>query len=63
MTTFVPANSVKQNRFQPIGDFKWYMKRNDEVQFDWKNLSFCRFWLCFSRARQPSRMVIVRLVQ
>ncbi len=27
MATFVPSNSIEQNRFQSISDFKWCMKR------------------------------------
>lgn len=33
-------NSLEDNRFQSISDFKWCMKRNGEVQFRWKGILY-----------------------
>ena len=40
-TPIVPdRNSLEDNRFQSISDFKWCMKRNGEVQFRWKGILY-----------------------
>ncbi len=58
MATFVPSNSVEQNRFQSISDFTWRMKRGGEVQFDWKGVSYCCFGCVRPAPGQAPRMVI-----
>ncbi len=34
------GNSLEENRFKSISDFKWCMKRNGEVQFRWKGILY-----------------------
>lgn len=58
MSTVVGTNSLEDNRFKSINDFKWCMKRGGEVQFDWKGISYCCFgYVCPSPGQEP-RMVI-----
>ena len=60
MSAFVPTNSIEQNRFESISDFKWCMKRGGEVQFDWKGVSYCCFGcICPAPGKKP-RMAIAR---
>lgn len=60
MSAFVPSNSIEQNRFESISDFKWCMKRGGEVQFDWKGVSYCCFGCVCPAPGQAPRMVIAQ---
>ena len=40
MPTAPKGNSLEEDRFQSISDFKWCMKRNGEVQFRWKGILY-----------------------
>ena len=58
MGSVVGTNSLEDNRFKSISDFKWCMKQGGEVQFDWKGISYCCFGcICQSPKAEP-RMVI-----
>ncbi len=60
MSAFVPPNSIEQNRFESISDFKWCMERGGEVQFDWKGVSYCCFgYICPAPGKKP-RMAIAQ---
>ncbi len=39
----IGPNSLEDNRFKSVSDFKWCMARGGEVQFDWKGVSY---WSC-----------------
>lgn len=58
MSTLVGTNSLEDNRFKTISDFKWCMKRGGEVQFDWKGVSYCCFGCVRQNPGQAPRMVI-----
>ena len=58
MSTMVGTNSLEDNRFKSINDFKWCMKRGGEVQFDWKGVSYCCFGCVCPSPGQKPRMVI-----
>lgn len=58
MGSFVGPNTLEENRFKSISDFKWCMKRGGEVQFDWQGISYCCFGcVCPAPGKEP-RMVI-----
>ena len=59
MTTFVPSNSIEQNRIEPIRDFKWCLKRGGEVQCDWKGVSYCCFGCtCPAPGKEPCMVIV-----
>lgn len=58
MGTVVGTNSLEDNRFKTISDFKWCMKRGGEVQFNWKGVSYCCFGCVCPSSGQEPRMVI-----
>ncbi len=37
------CNSLEDNRFKSISDFKWCMKCGGEVQFIWNDITYCCF--------------------
>ena len=41
--TIVPANTLEQDRFTSISDFKWCMDCSGEVQFIWKGITYGAF--------------------
>ncbi len=45
----IGPNSLEDNRFKSISDFKWCMARGGEVQFDWKGVSYSCFG-CISQS-------------
>ena len=54
----VGVNSLEDNRFKTISDFKWCMKHGGEVQFEWKGVSYCCFGcVCQTPGAEP-RMII-----
>ena len=38
--TFVPSNSIEQNRFVTISDFKQCINRGGEVEFEWNGVYY-----------------------
>lgn len=38
--TIVPGNTIEQNRFVSISDFKTCMRWNGEVEFVWKGVTY-----------------------
>lgn len=58
MSAVVPSNSLEQNRFKSISDFKWCMLCGGEVEFDWKGVSYCCFGCVCPQPGQAPRMVI-----
>lgn len=58
MAPFIGINSIEENRFKSISDFKWCMKRGGEVQFDWKGVSYCCFG-CVSKALEESPRMLI----
>ena len=36
----IGTNSLEENRFKSISDFKWSMKANAEIQFEWKGKDY-----------------------
>ncbi len=58
MSSVIGTNSLEDNRFKTISDFKWCMKRGGEVQFDWKGISYCCFGCVSPSPGQEPRMVI-----
>ena len=58
MSHDVGVNSLEDNRFKTISDFKWCMNHGGEVQFDWKGVSYCCFGcVCQIPGAEP-RMII-----
>jgi len=58
MATLVPSNSMEQNRFKSISDFKWCMERGGEVQFEWKGIMYCCFGCVSPSPGTEPRMII-----
>ncbi len=54
----IGPNSLEDNRFKSISDFKWCMARGGEVQFDWKGVSYCCFGCISQSDDAPPRMMI-----
>ena len=60
MSTIVGSNSLEDNRFKTISDFKWCVKRGGEIQFDWNGKSFA----VFSKIRKsPSSPIQIMISQ
>lgn len=57
---FSYPNSVEENRFKTISDFKWCMKRGGEVQFVWKDTTYCCFGNVLPAGGRTPRMVIAQ---
>lgn len=60
MGNIIRSNSLEENRFKTIRDFKWCMDRGGEVQFDWKGISYCCFGCVCPALGKAPRMVIAR---
>lgn len=58
MGTIIGPNSLEENRFKSISDFRWCMNRGGEVQFDWKGVSYCCFGCVCPAPGKTPRMVI-----
>ena len=58
MSSVVRANTLDDNRFVSISDFKWCMKRGGEVQFEWKGVAYCCFGCVCQAPGMKPRMVI-----
>lgn len=54
----IAHNSLEENRFKSISDFKDCMSRGGEVQFDWKGTGYCCFGCVCPAPGQKPRMVI-----
>jgi len=61
MSTFIPSNSLKQNHFESISDFKWCMRRGGEVQFEWSGVMYCCFG-CLSPSPDAKPMMVIAQV-
>lgn len=57
---FSYPNSVEENRFKTISDFKWCMKYGGEVQFVWKGTTYCCFGNVLPAGGRTPRMVIAQ---
>lgn len=58
MATWVGTNSLEDNRFKTISDFKQCMRRGGEVQFEWNGVSYCCFGCISPAADAAPKMVI-----
>lgn len=58
MDSYIRPNTIEENRFETISDFKWCMKCGGEVQFEWKEVTYCCFGcICQTPGMKP-RMLI-----
>ena len=58
MATWVGTNSLEDNRFKTISDFKQCMRRGGEVQFEWNGVLYCCFGCISPAADAAPKMVI-----
>ena len=58
MATWVGTNSLEDNRFKTISDFKQCMRRGGEVQFEWNGVLYCCFGCISPAADAMPKMVI-----
>ena len=58
MATWVGTNSLEDNRFKTISDFKQCMRRGGEVQFEWNGVPYCCFGCISPAADAAPKMVI-----
>ena len=54
----VGTNSLEDNRFKTISDFKQCMRRGGEVQFEWNGVLYCCFGCISPAADAAPKMVI-----
>ena len=51
-------NSLEENRFKSISDFKDCMNRGGEVEFEWKGILYCCFGNISIGPNRQRKMVI-----
>lgn len=56
----IQANSLEDNRFKSISDFKWCMRQGGEVQFVWNGITYCCFGKIVQLGGSSTRMVIAQ---
>ena len=54
------SNSLEDNRFKSISDFKWCMRQGGEVQFIWNGTTYCCFGKIVAPGGVSPRMVIAQ---
>ena len=57
---YIQSNSLEDNRFKSISDFKWCMRQGGEVQFVWNGTTYCCFGKIIPTGSMTSRMVIAQ---
>ena len=58
MATWVGTNSLEDNRFKTISDFKQCMRRGGEVKLEWNGMLYCCF-RCISPAADPALKMVI----
>ena len=56
--TYVGTNSLEENRFKTISDFKWCVNCGGEIQFEWKGLVYGIFPKLQKTPDAPLQMLI-----
>ena len=56
----IQSNSIEENRFKTISDFKWCMKCGGEVQFVWNGTTYCCFGKLTPKGSSAPRMLIAQ---
>ena len=56
----IQSNSIEENRFKTISDFKWCMKCGGEVQFVWNGTTYCCFGEITPKGSASPRMLIAQ---
>ncbi len=60
--TYVGTNSLEENRFKTISDFKWCVNCGGEVQFEWKDLVYGIFPKQQKTPDAPIQMLITQVL-